>query len=219
MGEKTGYIYIFTNPSFPEYVKIGYAANVDERLKQLNRSECVPFAFRVYATCEVMSHLSDKKIHEIIDYLNPNLRSIENFNGRKRVREFYAMAPEDAYLILKATAEIHGCGHRLKLYPLTPQEKQDEEEAQTIDTEHQEKLSNFSFTKCGIVPGEQVEYTKDTSIKATVLNDRQIEYQGETLSMTALAKRLTGRKNGIAGPSFFSYNDEPLNALRQRLGV
>ncbi len=28
MGEKTGYIYIFTNPSFPEYVKIGYTANV-----------------------------------------------------------------------------------------------------------------------------------------------------------------------------------------------
>ena len=42
--EKQGVIYILTNPSFPEYVKIGYADNVESRLKQLNNSECIPFA-------------------------------------------------------------------------------------------------------------------------------------------------------------------------------
>ena len=44
--DKTGVIYILTNPSFPEYVKIGYADDIDKRLLQLNRSECIPFAFR-----------------------------------------------------------------------------------------------------------------------------------------------------------------------------
>ena len=87
-----GFIYILTNPSFPDYVKIGYADNVDNRLQQLNNSECTPFAFRVYATYEVDSRLSDLKIHSIIDKLNPDLRSIDNFNGKKRVREFYAMS-------------------------------------------------------------------------------------------------------------------------------
>lgn len=38
-----GVIYILTNPSFPEYVKIGYAAKLEERLRQLNRSEAIPF--------------------------------------------------------------------------------------------------------------------------------------------------------------------------------
>ena len=90
-----GCIYILTNPSFPEYVKIGYADDIAKRLQQLNRSGCIPFAFRVYATYEVSSRLSDLKIHSIIDKLNPNLRSIENFNGKQRVREFYAMPPED----------------------------------------------------------------------------------------------------------------------------
>jgi hypothetical protein len=51
--ENKGVIYILTNPSFPEYVKIGYADDVNKRLAQLNRSECTPFAFRVYATYEV----------------------------------------------------------------------------------------------------------------------------------------------------------------------
>ena len=65
--DKTGVIYILTNPSFPEYVKIGYADDIDKRLQRLNRSECIPFAFRVYATYEVNSRLSDLKIHSIID--------------------------------------------------------------------------------------------------------------------------------------------------------
>ena len=66
MSENCGFIYILTNPSFPEYVKIGYADDVKRRLKELNRSECIPFAFRIYATYEVESRLSDKKIHSII---------------------------------------------------------------------------------------------------------------------------------------------------------
>ena len=48
--DKASVIYILTNPSFPEYVKVGYADDIDKRLQQLNRSECVPFAFRVFAT-------------------------------------------------------------------------------------------------------------------------------------------------------------------------
>ncbi len=31
-----------------KYVKIGYADDVKRRLKELNRSECTPFAFRLY---------------------------------------------------------------------------------------------------------------------------------------------------------------------------
>lgn len=38
----TGYIYILTNPSFPQYVKIGYAADVKQRLAELSRSTAVP---------------------------------------------------------------------------------------------------------------------------------------------------------------------------------
>ncbi|MBR7128344.1 MAG: ribulose-phosphate 3-epimerase, partial [Lentisphaeria bacterium] len=50
----------------------------------LNRSECIPFAFRVYATYEVSNRLVDLKLHNLIDQLNPTLRSIETFNGKQR---------------------------------------------------------------------------------------------------------------------------------------
>ncbi len=203
-----GYIYIFTNPSFPDYIKIGYATDIEDRLEQLNRSECIPFAFRVYATYEVETTLSDKKVHGIIDQLNPNLRSIETFNGKKRVREFYAMSPEDAYSLLQAMAEIHNCSNKLKLVQPTAAEKKDEAVAEEIEKTNRGEL--FSFEKCHIPKGTVLEYVKDSSITCTVVDDRKIEYHGEIMYMTTLAKILTGKKSGIAGPIFFKYNGKNL---------
>lgn len=90
MTEKknNGVIYILTNPSFPEYVKIGYADDLQKRLKELNRSECIPFAFRVYAVYEVAERLQDKAIHAMIDNLNPNLRAIDTFDGKNEQKNF-----------------------------------------------------------------------------------------------------------------------------------
>ena len=34
-AKKAGVIYILTNPSFPDYVKIGYATNIENRLMVL----------------------------------------------------------------------------------------------------------------------------------------------------------------------------------------
>lgn len=214
-----GVIYILTNPSFPEYVKIGYADDLKQRLSQLNRSECIPFAFRVYATYEVDSRLSDKKIHSIIDRINPELRAIDNFNGQKRVREFYAMTPEDAYGILEAIAEIHGYGKRLKKYEMTESEAQDERLAQEFESENTERASNFSFSACHISVGEQIEYYENPYIKATVVDDRNVEFEGEKYSLTALAKKLSGKKYAVSGPRFFKYRGEWLNEIRHRLGV
>lgn len=82
LAENKGVIYILANPSFTEYVKIGYADGVNERLKQLNNSECFPFAFRIFATYEVKERLTDLKLHALIDQLNPNFRSIDEVGGK-----------------------------------------------------------------------------------------------------------------------------------------
>lgn len=66
MTDKHGYIYVLTNTSFPEYVKIGYADNVDERVAQLNRSECTPFSFKKYDAIDIFS---PKKFEVLKAYL------------------------------------------------------------------------------------------------------------------------------------------------------
>lgn len=213
----TGYIYILTNPSFPQYVKIGYATDVRQRLAELNRSTAVPFAFRVYATYEVDSALSDKKLHSILDKLNPELRSAEEVDGKRRIREFYAMSPEDAYSILEAIAEIHGCADKLKRIDMDEAQKQAEETAQEIDAEHKERQSPFRFSMCNIQPGEEIEYCNNPEIKCTVVDDKTVSYQGQSYSLSSLAQLLTGSKYSVAGPRYFKYKGEWLNDIRHRL--
>lgn len=212
-----------TNPSFPDYVKIGYADNVETRLQQLNRSECTPFAFRVYAKYAVNSRLSDIKVHAIIDKLNPNLRSIENFNGQKRVREFYAMSAEDAYAVLEAMAEIHGYTDRLELVAPDAKEVEAEETAEDIKEARKERLTTFTFALCGIAPGSEIEFccrnNPYSGAICKVIDDRNIEYENESWSLTALAKHFTGSCSNIAGTRYFKYRGEWLHKLRERLGV
>lgn len=213
-----GYIYILTNPSFPQYVKIGYAANVKERLDELNRSTAVPFAFRVYATYEVDSTLSDKKLHSILDKLNPDLRSTEEIDGKKRIREFYAMPPEDAYSILEAITEINGYRHRLKKWKATESEQKDEQLAQEINEQHQERLSPFRFSLCNIAIGETIEYccagNEHSGETCTVYDDKHVKYSCEIWSLSGLAKYFSNNKGELAGPKYFKYKGEWLNDLR-----
>lgn len=217
-----GYIYILTNPSFQQYVKIGYATDVKQRLDELNRSSAVPFAFRVYATYEVDSALSDKKLHSILDKLNPDLRSTEEINGKKRIREFYAMSPEDAYSILEAIAEINGFRSRLKKWKATISEQQDEALAIEINDQHQERLAPFRFSMCNISVGEQVEFCCPGNAHDgelfTVVDDKHVQHDGEPWAMTTLAKHLLNAKWALAGPKYFKYRGEWLTVLRRQLG-
>lgn len=221
MENCAGYIYILTNPSFTEYVKIGYADDVEARVRQLNNSECTPFAFRVYATYEVEERLRDIKVHTLIDRLNPDLRAIDTIGGKKRVREFYAMTPEHAYSILETIAILGGRRERLKLWDVSEEERKDVQMAQEIEEEHVEKLSPFAFSKCNIVPGARITFicrgNEHSGTECVVVDDKNVEYQGERYTLSGLATKLTGSKHTVAGPTYFKYNGEWVWKIRARL--
>lgn len=213
--KQTGVIYILTNPSFPDYVKIGYAADIEKRLKQLNKSETIPFAFRVYAIYEVESKLTDKELHRLIDTINPDLRTIETFDGKTRTKEFYAMTKEDAYSLLECIAKISGTQERLKRMKPTGHEVADEEIAKEVAREV--KRGPFRFDQVGVAIGSTVCFVSDPTVTATVVDSRHIEYNGEVTSLSSLAQRLNGFKNSPQGTLWFTYNGEILNDLRLRL--
>ena len=133
MPAEKGYVYILTNPSFPNYVKIGYADDVEGRVEILNRSECTPFAFRIYATLEVPGRLKDLSLHNLIDKLNPGLRSIDKVDGKIRKREFYAISPEDAFEILELIADIWNANDKLKHWSKSSEDKAEEKAAEKIN--------------------------------------------------------------------------------------
>ena len=109
--EKTGYIYVLTNESFhmENWIKIGYAEDVDRRVKELSGT-AVPLPYEVYCTYEIPRLQGvkdpDKLLHDLIAKLNPDLRISEN-------REFFVMYPWDAYEMLFAIAQMHGRADKL----------------------------------------------------------------------------------------------------------
>lgn len=210
-----GVIYILTNPSFPDYVKIGFAKDLEKRMGQLNRSETIPFAFRAYAVYEVESNLTDLVLHDLIDKLNPDLRSIENFDGKERKREFYAMTPEDAYALLECIAKISGTEDRLKKMAPEGHEILDEETAREVAKEA--KRGRFKFSKYEIPVGAIIKYINDPSIEATVVDDRHISYKGVTTSTFALAQELLESDYPVQGTAYFTYEGEKLTDRRDRM--
>lgn len=210
-----GVIYILTNPSFPDYIKIGYATDLERRMRQLNRSETIPFAFRAYAIYEVESNLTDVVFHDLIDRLDPDLRSIETFDGRERKREFYAMSPEKAYGLLECIAKISGTEDRLKKMTPEGHEILDEETANEVAIEA--RRGPFRFSKYDIPVGAKIKYINDPSIEAVVVDDRHVSYKGVTTSTSALAKDLLESEYQVQGTAYFTYEGEKLTDRRDRM--
>ena len=108
--ECVGYIYVCVNRLFPGLVKIGYADDLEKRVRGLSNSS-VPEPYHCYAAYRVVERLEDKALHHLIDELDPELRYATN-------KEFYTMEPDRAFSILTSIARISGTEDRLELNPL-----------------------------------------------------------------------------------------------------
>ena len=192
-----GYIYIMTNAALKDMVKIGYASDVETRRKQLSTT-ALPYEYEVYATYETSGNLEDKKLHSMIDQLNDDLRVTKN-------REFFLMTPDEAYKLLEAIATISGT--KDKLHP--PKVKADP------NTSQQVRKPPIDFEKCGIPVGAELVFTENPSVKVTVVSNRKVQYNNEITSVSAVAASLKGVEH-IAGPQYFTYNDELLAAIAHR---
>ena len=182
-----GYIYIFTNPALNGMVKIGFASDVERRRKELSTT-ALPYDYEVYATYETNGNLEDKKLHKLIDNLNPDLRVSKS-------REFFIMTPEEAYELLEAIALISGTKDKLKRMVQPGNASQ-----QAV------RRPPINFTKCGIPIGAVLVSTDDTTKSVTVVAERKVEYNNEITSLSAVAQQIKGTKYPAQGPMYFTYN-------------
>ena len=189
-----GFIYIMTNPALRDMVKIGYAADVEKRRKQLS-STGLPYDYEVYATYETSGNLEDLKLHKMIDRLNPDLRVVSN-------KEFFVMTPQEAYELLENIATISGTMDKLKKI------KVDETKKQTV------KKPAVNFAKCGIPVGAELVFTEDPTVKVTVISDRKVQWNEEETSLSAVAALLKHSK-AIQGSAFFTYNGKLITKIAE----
>lgn len=213
-----GVIYILVNPAFSNMVKIGYADDIQKRLKTLNSNSGLPDPFHCYAVYKVKKRLEDLRLHSLIDTLDPSLRHAKN-------REFYEMDCEKAYDILSAIAQINGNEEQLIKNPFSDSYFETQiieisENTESVQSEKAPKKDNLKFSMINIPIGSTLVFVRDTSITCTTINDiNQVEYNGGIYTISGLAKILLNAKNRVQGGLYFMYNGEVLTDIRNRLGV
>lgn len=188
-----GYIYIMTNPALRDMVKIGYATDVESRRKQLSTT-ALPYEYEVYATYETSGNLEDKKLHKLIDNLNPDLRITKN-------REFFVLTPEGAYELLESIAIISGTKDKLKKVKNDTSKKQ------------KTKRPPVNFVKCNIPMGAELVFTEDSSVKVIVVDERKVQYKDEITSLSAISDGIKGYST--SGPTYFTYQGKTIAQIAE----
>jgi hypothetical protein len=163
----------------------------------------------------------EAEIHKIIDSVDDSLRAREETDGGKlREREFFAIDKEKAYAVFGSIARLRGDLNKLKLANPTKQEQAEESFAQKVEEVAEKKKGDlFSFSRKGIKVGDIITLTENKKYTATVVNDRQVEYQGKKYYLSPLAAKLLHEISGrganapTRGAIYFTYNGLVLTEL------
>ncbi|WP_089698048.1 GIY-YIG nuclease family protein [Candidatus Pelagibacter communis] len=193
-------VYILTNEAMPGIIKIGWTDNsVEQRMKELDKTG-TPLPFTCYFAKRVDDpKFVESKLHEAFD----EFRIREN-------REFFRMSADQA----KAALEI-ASGE-----DVTPQGDVVETESDKAALDRERKRTRFNFAQIGIEPGEILEFKKDPSIKAKVVENDQIEFRGKITSLSPAAliivQEMGYKWTKIAGPQFWMYKGKTLYELNNQ---
>lgn len=197
----TNIVYVLTNPSISDVVKIGMTSNLENRLRSLYNSS-VPVPFECYFACEVDSmEFVEKQLHDGFDDFRVNPK-----------REFFRIDPERIVSILRL----------VMIKDVTPSSDivEDEVDQRSLDKERIIR-SRFNFEMIDIPMGSTLTFTKDITKTAKVLDKQKIEFEGEVHSLSSSALEIVHSMgytwSQISGPSYWVYEGETLTERRLRM--
>ena len=196
-NSKSGIIYVLSNPAMPGLVKIGKTArgSVDARLGELY-STGVPVPFE----CEFAGLVEDegrveKAFHLAFGpyRLNPK-------------REFFQIEPEQAIALLQL----------MITEDVTPQLQQ---EADNVDVESKSASKKLkaqrpkqNFIEMGLELGSTLQFSPFEAV-CYVESESKVTYEGESLSLTALTKKLLDTDKPLRPAPYWSYKGRKLSDI------
>ena len=194
-------VYVFTNPSMPDVVKIGKTTqSVEERRRSLSNSTSVPEPFVCYYAAIVKDcSFVEKKLHELFSEQRCNLK-----------REFFKVHPRRVQMAIELAA----------IEDITPRVNADmpEEDVRLLAEINRRQVFRFSLAK--VPPDAILNFARDNSKTCRVLDDRYVEFEGQPTTLTGAASKILrsmGWKSGnVAGPLYWLYEEESLDERRRR---
>ena len=194
-------VYVLTNPSIPDIVKIGMTTDLTTRMRSLYNSS-VPVPFECYFACTVndMSFV-EKQLHDGFDDFRVNPR-----------REFFRIDPERVVSILKM----------VMIEDVTPKGDivEDEIDQRSLDKEKKVR-GRFNFDMINVPVGSILTFVKDPTITSTVVDKHKIKFEDEVHSLSSSTLKIVHRMGytwkQVSGPTYWMYEGETLTERRSRM--
>ena len=196
------FIYVLTNPTMPNLVKIGRTTDLASRLRSLSSATGVPVPFECFFVCEVSDSLKvEKALHEAFGDHRINEK-----------REFFRINPNRAVAILELVA--------INNVTLPAAVADTPEELEALHRE-QGRREVFRFRLADVPVGAVITFSKDSSVTATVVDDKRIDFEGNVTSTSAAAQIILNRMgwnwSAVQGPLYWDYEGESLSERRIRI--
>jgi len=172
---------------------------LSKELESLARLQVFHFRSLVFACTVKDAQFVEHQLHDAFDNnrINPK-------------REFFQIAPERVVSALKL-AEIEN---------ITPKkdfvENKEDQQALIKARKIREK---FNFDMAKIPVGAELVFSRDESIKAKVLDNHSVEYDGKKTSLSNSAQKILGYDYGVAGTDYWMYEGETLDERRKKIAT
>lgn len=191
-------IYILTNEAMPGMCKLGKTTDLEGRIKSLYQGVSgIPLPFECFYAAKVqdMNKVETALQEAFEDYrVNPN-------------REFFTIAPEKVFAILKVLA----------LEDVTPRKVfvETKAEGNALDKARKNR-ERFNFSMVKIPIGAELIFSRKEDVRAKVVDNRSIEFGGQKTNLSRSAQEILGVSYGVAGTDYWMYEGETLDERRRR---
>ena len=196
-------VYILTNESMPDTIKIGITDNLERRIKELDNTS-TPLPFECYYAVEVENASAiEKKIHIGLD--------------DKRIRhnrEFFNATPESAKAILEIAEEMGGKN-------VTPKEviAETDQDKQALSEAKKRRGRIDYFGILGIEKGTVLTFSKDKSITCIVSENGKVIFKDKETTLSGSALEITNEMGydwgQVQGSGYWCYKGKTLRDLVQ----
>jgi T5orf172 domain len=195
-------VYVLTNEAMPGIVKIGRTAgNVQERMRSLF-STSLPLPFECAYAAEVAdSAFVERTLHALFSdhRISPN-------------REFFRLTSEKVIIALRL-AQHRDVTPSTGVYE-SPEQEQAVERAR-------ERRGRINLATIGINPGTVLICSRDENVTATVLDESQVMFDGERMSLSGAAlkavRALGYQWRAVSGSDVWMFEGETLDERRRRI--
>lgn len=186
----------------PGLVKIGFTdSDVESRMTDLSRASGVPLPFECYFAAEVVDATKlEKTLHQLFAEMRVNPK-----------REFFKIDPEKVVLAISI-------GQFTEVTPGSADVGEEEKEAlEKIKA----RRPRIRLEAIGIKPGAVLNFSRDESVVATVVEDGKVDLEGEIMSPSASAlkvlKRMGYKTPTASGSEYWMFEGELLDERRRRI--